>query len=423
MRIHRLTTAACFIAAILASLCYLGAIRPSAVWSFILPGAAIAAIATLAPRKPSTYAGLVSGLSCGMIWAVIVNGLSGESLGPVARSTTACILGVTLVVFGLRRKEPNTSLIGHLVILFGALYYGAANEIWKLAFVASIFQLVSYIGISHEAQRRRPRERTRSQDLLLLLLLLISTVVVLTTPWTLPGILSRDNARISTLISSADITPPWSASQTVTAPTPTTTTMPRTTTTEPATTNSVVQTTTTTTTTKPATTNSVVQTTTTTTTKPVVVKRSKKDQESRLWLWILFILLIIGFGIIARLMFVRIMNRSLFRKFQSEDNRDSIRFSWNWTRARLEQYGYGTTASVSVDQVSTSEQVKTWPTEMQESIETLAGLAELAIFSNQSLSDQQKSAAWNSSSTLISTARNSSTRLRRVIVPFLRVRL
>ena len=419
MRIHRLTTAACFIAAILSSLCYLGAIRPAAVWSFILPGVAIATIATLAPRKSSTYAGLVSGLSCGMIWAVIVNGLSGESLGPVARSTTACIAGVTLVVFGLRRKEPNTSLIGHLLILFGALYYGAANEVWKLAFVASIFQLFSYIGISIEAQSRQPRERAQRHHLLLMILLLISTVIILTTPWTLPGILQRDNAHLSTLVSSADITPPWSASQTATAPIPTTTTMPRTTTTKPATTNNVLQTTTTTT---PATTNSSPQTTTTTT-KPVAVKRPREDQESRLWLWILMILLVVSFGIIARLMFVRIMNRSLFRKLQSEDNRVSIRFSWIWTRSVLTQYGFEVPNSISVDRVPTSEQVDNWPREMQENVETLADLAELAIFSNQSLSDEQKSAAWNISSALISTARNSSTRLRRVIVPFMRVRL
>ena len=401
MNTRRLTVAACFIATVLASLSYLGSIRSSAVWTFVLPGAAIAAVSTLLPRRPSTYAGLVSGLGCGMIWAVVVNGLSGENLGPVARSTTACIAGVTLVVFGLRRKEPNTTMVGHLLILFGALYYGAANEVWKLALAASIFQLAGYIGISMDAQRRKPVDRSRREYLLLLILLLGSIVIVLTTPWSLPGVLQRNDARVSPVVINTEVTPPWDSARTTT------------------TTISV-----TTTSTAPKTTTTIARTTTTAPkTTATVVKEKKKTKESRLWLWILFILLIIGFGIIARLMFVRIMNRSLFRKFQSEDNRDSIRFSWNWTRARLEQYGYGTTASVSVDQVSTSEQVKTWPTEMQESIETLAGLAELAIFSNQSLSDQQKSAAWNSSSTLISTARNSSTRLRRVIVPFMRVRL
>ena len=135
------------------------------------------------------------------------------------------------------------------------------------------------------------------------------------------------------------------------------------------------------------------------------------------------ILLVVSFGIIARLMFVRIMNRSLFRKLQSEDNRVSIRFSWNWTRSVLTQYGFEVPNSISVDRVPTSEQVDNWPREMQENVETLADLAELAIFSNQSLSDEQESSAWNASSALISTARNSSTRLRRVIVPFMRVRL
>ena len=413
MNTRRLTIAACFIATVLASLSYSGSIRSSAVWTFVLPGAAIAAVSTLLPRRPSTYAGLVSGLGCGMIWAVVVNGLSGENLGPVARSTTACIAGVTLVVFGLRRKEPNTTMVGHLLILFGALYYGAANEVWKLALVASIFQLAGYIGISMDAQCRTPVDRSRREYVLLLILLLGSIVIVLTTPWSLSGVLQRNDARVSPVVINTDVTPPWDSARTTTTSISVTTTAPKTTTTIARTT-----------TTAPKTTTTIARTTTTAPkTTATVVKEKKKTKESRLWLWILFILLIIGFGIIARLMFVRIMNRSLFRKFQSEDNRDSIRFSWNWTRARLEQYGYGTTASVSVDQVSTSEQVKTWPTEMQESIEALAGLAELAIFSNQSLSDQQKSAAWNASSALISTARNSSTRLRRVIVPFMRVRL
>ena len=394
MNTRRLTVAACFIATVLASLSYSGSIRSSAVWTFVLPGAAIAAVATLLPRRPSTYAGLVSGFGCGMIWAVVVNGLSGENLGPVARSTTACIAGVTLVVFGLRRKEPNTTLIGHLLILFGALYYGAANEVWKLALVASIFQLAGYIGISMDAQQRKPVDRSRREYLLFLILLLGSIVIVLTTPWSLSGVLQRNDARVSPVVINTEVTPPWDSART------TTTTISVTTTTF-------------------ASTTSVVQTTTTVD----VTKEQKKTKESRLWLWILMILLVISFGIIGRLMFVRMLNQTLFRKFTSDDNKDSIRFSWNWTRARLEQFGYGTTASVSVDRVSTSEQVETWPVEMQAGIKELADLAELAIFSNQSLSDEQESSAWNASSALISTARNSSTRLRRVIVPFMRVRL
>ena len=170
MNLKRLTAAAYFVATVLSVLCYVGSVRSTAVWIYLLPAAGIAAVATLAPRKPTTHAGLISGLTCGMIWAVMVNSLSGENLGPAARSTTACIIGATLVVFGMRRREPNTSLIGQLFIMFGALYYGAANEVWKLALVAMVFQLAGYIGSSHIAQNRRPQELSRPKYLMLLLL-------------------------------------------------------------------------------------------------------------------------------------------------------------------------------------------------------------------------------------------------------------
>ena len=394
MNTRRLTVAACFIATVLASLCYLGSIRSSAVWTFVLPGAAIAAAATLLPRKPSTYAGLVSGFGCGMIWAIVVNGLSGENLGPVARSTTSCIAGVTLVVFGLRRKEPNTTMIGHLLILFGALYYGAANEVWKLALVASIFQLAGYIGISLDAQRRKPADRSRREYLLLLILLLGSIVIVLTTPWSLSGVFQRNDARVSPVVINTEVTPPWdSARTTTTSVSATTTTL--------------------------ASTTSVVQTTTTVDS----TKEQKNTKESRLWLWIVLVLLAVTFATLVRLMYVRIMNRSLFQRLKSEDNQESVRLSWNWTNALLAQYGFETSTSISVDRVASSLQVRTWPSGMRTSIEELASLAELAIFSNRLLSDEETSSAWNASSRLISAARNSSSRLRRIIVPFVRVRL
>jgi hypothetical protein len=337
-----------------------------------------------------------------MIWAVAVNGLSGENLGPVARSTTACVVGVTLVVFGLRRKEPNTAMAGHLIILFGALYYGAANEVWKLALVASIFQLVGYIGISMNAQRRKPVDRSRREYLLLFILLLGSIVIVLTTPWSLSGILQRNNARVSPVVINSEVTPPWNTSTTTTSTTiRTATTIPGTTATSLVSTTSVLQTTTT----------------------VDVTKKRKETKENRLWLWMILVILTLMFAVLIRLTYVRVMNRTMFRKFSSDDNRNSISFSWNWTRKHLVQYGYRIPTSISVERVPTSEHVANWPAEMQTDIKELADLAELAIFSNQSLSDEQELSAWSCSASLISEARNSSSPLLRFIVPFLRVRL
>jgi hypothetical protein len=418
MMIRRLTASAYFIATILAALCYLGAIRPSAVWAYILPGTAIAITATVLPRKSHSYAGLISGMSCGMVWAIIVNSLSGENLGPVARSTTMCVIGVALVVGGIRRREPHTSMVGHLMILFGALYYGSANEVWKLALVSSVFQLAGYIGTSTIAQRRQPRRWSRRQFLSLLILFFMSIVIIFTTPWTLPGILQRDNPQVSELVTSSAVRPPWdSSSLTVTTTvTPTTITNP----------NVEVNQTTTTTPRNTTTTTETPNTTTpqvTTTTNPETVKKKKDDEESCLWFWIILLVLVIILTTLGRLLYVRAKNLSLLRQYATEDNRESIRMAWNWTLANLIRYRYDISSSVSLDRVASSQQVTNWPLNMPSNIGVLAQLAEVAIFSDQPMSDEDKNSAWSSSAVLISDARNHSSRFRRIAAPFKRVRL
>ena len=420
MMIRRLTASAYFIATILAALCYLGAIRPSAVWAYILPGTAIAITATVLPRKSHSYAGLISGLSCGMVWAIIVNSLSGENLGPVARSTTMCVIGVTLVVGGIRRREPHASMVGHLMVLFGALYYGAANEVWKLALAASIFQLAGYIGTVIVTQRRQSQRRSRRQFLSLLILFFMSIVIIFTTPWTLPGILQRDNPQISELVTSSDVKPPWQSPSS--AASLTTTTTPTTTTSLPVSTlNPNIDATTTT----QITTTSQVTVTpqVTTTTNPETVKKKKDEEESCLWFWILLVILMIILITLSRLLYVRIKNLSLLRQYATEDNRESIRMAWNWTLANLIRYRYNISSSVSLDRVASSQQVANWPANMQSNIGVLAQLAEVAIFSDQPMSDEDKNSAWSSSAVLISDARNHSSRFRRIAASFVRVRL
>ena len=413
MMIRRLTAAAYFIATILAALCYLGAIRSSAVWAYILPGTAIAIAATILPRKSQSYAGLISGVGCGMVWAVIVNSLSGENMGPVARSTTMCVIGVTLLVGGIRRREPHTSMVGHLLILFGALFYGSANEVWKLALASSMFQLAGYIGTSTIAQRRQPRRRSRRQFLSLLILFFMSVMIIFTTPWTLPGILLRDNPQVSELVASSDVKPPWQSPSS--AATLTTTTTPTTTTSLPVSTlNPNIDATTTT----QITTTSQV----TTTSIPKTVEK-KKEEESDLWLWILLLILMIILTTLGRLLYVRAKNLSLLRQYATENNRESIRLAWNWTLANLIRYQYDISSSVSLDRVASSQQVTDWPANMQSNIGVLAKLAEVAIFSDQPMSDEDKSSAWSSSAVLISDARSYSSRFRGIAVLFIRIRL
>lgn len=413
MIVRRLTTAAHFIATILAALCYMGAIPSSAVWAYILPGTVIAAIATSLPRKPNSYAGLISGVSCGMLWAILANSLSGENLGPVARSTTVCVIGVALVIGGIRRREPHTSMVGHLIILFGALYYGAANEVWKLALVASIFQLAGYIGTSIVALRRQPQHRSRREYLSLVILLLVSIIIVLTTPWKLPGILQRDNPQVSSLVVSSAVQPPWASPPTTSTTLPTTTTttiFPPVVTLNPN--IDPLSTTTTTTTTSQV----------TTTTNQETNKR-KKEEESCLWFWILLLILVVIVTTLGRLLYVRAKNLSLLRQYATENNRESIRLAWNWTLANLSQYKFEVSKSIAVERIAASEQVRTWPSSMQFTITGLAKLAEAAIFSDQPSSDEDNKSAWSNSAALVSEARNHRSRFRRILVLFVRVRL
>lgn len=216
MNLQRLTAAAYFIATNLAVLCYLGSVRSTAVWTYLIPAVGIAAFATTAPRKSTSYSSLISGLVCGMAWAVVVNTLSGENLGPVARSTAACIIGTTFVVFGIRRREPNTSLVGELVIIAGALYNGAANEVWKLAIVAVGFHLVGYFGASQATQKRQPRALSWRSLLTLLLLLPAGTTIIFVTSWNLPAIINQNGPRQSVVLSKADISPPWKSPENTT---------------------------------------------------------------------------------------------------------------------------------------------------------------------------------------------------------------
>jgi hypothetical protein len=419
MIVRRLTTAAYFIATILAALCYLGAIRSSAVWAYVLPGTVIAVVATFLPRKSDSYAGLISGLGSGMVWAIIVNGLSGENMGPVARSTTVCIVGVTLVAFGLRRREPTTSMIGHLFILFGALYYGAANEVWKLAVVATIFQLAGYIGTSIVAQRRQPQHRSRREYLSLVILLLVSIIIVLTTPWKLPGILQRVNPQVSSLVVSSAVQPPW-ASPPITTTAITPTTLPAISTTTTTTTTTVPPTVTLNPNIDPLSTTTTSQVTTTTNQE---TDKRKKEEESCLWFWFLLLILVVILTTLGRLLYVRAKNLSLLRQYATENNRESIRLAWNWTLANLSRYQFEVSKSIAVERIAASEQVETWPTSMQLTISALSKLAEAAIFSDQPSSDEDNKSAWSNSAALVSEARNHRSRFRRILVLFVRVRL
>lgn len=386
MNLKRLTAAAYFVATILSVLCYLGSVRSTAVWIYLLPAAGIAAVATAAPRKPNTYAGLISGLTCGMIWAVMVNSLSGENLGPVARSTTACIFGVTLVVFGMRRREPNTSLIGQLFIMFGALYYGAANEVGKLALVAMVFQLAGYIGSSHIAQNRKPQEHSRRKYLMLVLLLITSIVIILATPWKLPGILNRANPRQSVILSNTDVKPPWNS--------------PKTTTTTTAGTS--------------PTTNVV--------SVPLAPEVDEQQVDwSLIALIVVLTLLFIGIALSIRMLYVQVRFTRTTKRWSNHETRSSIAASWLWTTLVLRAYGFSFSPATPLESIGNDEFVKGWPEEVRGPLMRLAEMCSDAAYKREAPTDEAQTQAWSIANALKQEANRSAKWWRRVAFRFVRV--
>ena len=386
MNLKRLTAAAYFVATVLSVLCYLGSVRSTAVWIYLLPAAGIAAVATAAPRKPSTYAGLISGLTCGMIWAVMVNSLSGENLGPVARSTTACIIGATLVVFGMRRKEPNTSLIGQLFILFGALYYGAANEVWKLALVAMVFQLAGYIGSSHIAQNRKPQEHSRRKYLMLVLLLFTSIVIILATPWKLPGLLNRANPRQSVILSNTDVKPPWNS---------------------------------------PKTTTTTVAGASPTANVDSVPLAPEVDEQQVDWsliaLIVVLTLLFIVIALLIRMLYVQVRFVRTTKRWRNQEARSSIAASWLWTTLVLRTYGFSFSPATPLESIGKDESVKGWPKEVREPLLQLAEMCGDAAYKREVPTDEAHTQAWNIANALKQESNQNAKWWRRVAFRFVRV--
>jgi hypothetical protein len=386
MNLKRFTAAAYFVATVLTVLCYLGSVRSTAVWIYLLPAAGIAAVATAAPRKPTAYAGLVSGLICGMIWAVMVNSLSGENLGPAARSTTACIIGVTLVVFGMRRREPNTSLIGQLFIMFGALYYGAANEVWKLALLAMVFQLAGYIGSSHIAQNRKPQEHSRRKYLMLVLLLTTSIVIILATPWKLPGILNRANPRQSVILSNTDVKPPWNS---------------------------------------PKTTTTTVAGTSPTTNVVSAPKAPEVDEQQVDWSLIVLIvvltLLFIVIALLIRMLYVQVRFTRTTKRWRNQEARSSIAASWLWTTRVLRTYGFSFSPATPLESIGKDEPVCDWPEEVREPMMQLAEMCGDAAYKREVPTDEARTQAWSIGNTLKQEANQNAKWWRRVAFRFTRV--
>ena len=402
MNSRQLTIFSYGIASVLTGLCYLGSVRSSAVWLYILPAIGIAALATFAPRKPTPLTCLLSGFISGMVWAVIVNNLSGDNMGPVARSTTVCVVGTTLVVTGLRRGDPNTSLIGQLLNLSGALFYGAANEVWKLALLAMVFQLAGHIGSSQEAQNSQPRVYSWRKYLLFLLILLVGITTFLAAPLQPIGLLQRDNPLQSLLLTDIDVKPPWDS------PTTTTTTLG-----EAATT---IESTTTTTT----------SATTTSTTAPALITDADSDEKRKFNWWMvilispLVLLALLGIAIL-RVFFVYVRFKQETRKWRNQKVRQSVSASWKWATLVLRAYGFQIPPATSLEQISNGIGIEDLPASIQKKCIELALMCNNSAFLRNEPAFQMRIDSWKIAAAIRREAARKARLRRKIAFRFTRV--
>jgi hypothetical protein len=156
-----------------------------------------------------------------------------------------------------------------------------------------------------------------------------------------------------------------------------------------------------------------------------VVEKKKTEEDKGSWIWLLILLgvFVAIFAALARIIYVHFKNLAVLRKYSSDENNASIRLAWYWTLAYLARYRYGISSSVSVDRIVSSEQVSNWPLDMQTHMKELAELAQLAIFSGHAMSVEEKDSAWLASKKIISAARIHSSRHKKFVVPFVRLRL
>jgi hypothetical protein len=399
---RQLTISSYGIASVLTGLCYLGSVRSSAVWLYILPAIGITALATFAPRNPTPLTCLLSGLICGMFWAVIVNDLSGNNLGPVARSTTVCVVGTTLVVTGLRRGDPNTSLIGQLLNLSGALFYGAANEVWQLALLAMVFQLAGHIGSSQEARKSQLQMHSWRKYLLFLLLFLVGITTFSATPLQQIGLLQRDSPLQSLILTGINVKPPWNSTQaTTTTLAETATAIDDTTaTTAPSTAISTTTTLGETATTIDDTTTTTTATPTTSTTTLVLNADAVPDEKSKFSWWIVvltgwLLLLILLCVAILRVFYVYILFERVTRRWRNQKVRQSISASWKWTTLVLRAYGFQIPPATSLEQIGNGVGVEHLPASIQKKCTELALICNGSAFFRNEPEPQAHFEAWS----------------------------
>lgn len=375
---RRLAVGASLLTMVATSFAYTGAVARGAFFGFVLVAALSTGLLTAVVGQPHQLGGLLTGLVVAVGWSVCVNALSGETSGPVARSSVVCGLSTALGVYSARRLSTAPFLLAVVLSMAGALYYGSAGETRPLALAVAALALLSSGAIDvarHERRPARPGVAVLAVGGLLVALLLTAAVGAQAA---ITRAFGRDSALSSTLVEPAAIRPPWSA--------------------------------------RPPSAPVGVPSTTVAPTATTLAPSGTALQNELLNLVLVLALALLG--LLAVLVGVRLLVGQYRlvrwkRRLRSLQPGERTTAAWTWMTFHLDRLGWTPRANPSIDMMADDVARLRWPEPIRVPAVGVAALGTSAAFAQGPCNEDDAVSAWDQAERAVRAARECSGRLRR----------
>ena len=372
-RLRRASLITTALASLTAAGAYTGAVSLRAFFAFLVPAVVIATIASFVGTRRQ-FGGLIAGLIAAGAWAVVVNALSGETSGPVARSAAICGLATVTSVYAARRMWAPALAAGVMLNMAGALYYGAAGEVRVLAVLAGLLTLVSVSCVDaarHRREVRRPRLAALVVGIVAAATLVLASVAV---QQVAERLLERNRPVASSLVTPDAVRPPWDSSPKSTV----TTTLP-----DPA---------------QPA--------------------ANSAEQQQRIVRLVVFLVLLLLLVIIVALLIRMAVGAWRLRRWKlrlrAQEPAASTGAAFGWMTYQLRRLGWRAPGNPGVDRLAAAAHTAGWPEPLLEPVRAVCTRSQRAVFEDAHCAPQTADDTWGEAERAVETGRAHASRWRRL---------
>lgn len=394
--LRRLALGAALATVVASSFAYTGAVATGAFVAFVLVAVAGSGLVAALIGQPQQVGGLIAGLAGAVSWSVAVNALSGETSGPVARSSAVCGVTAACAVYSARRLWIPPFLASVALGICGAMYYGAAGEVRYVALITSLLALATTAALDAARHRRRVR---KPRLIAVLVGLVVAAAFVLASvgaEQVLSRVIRADQATVSALVQPESIRPPWAQRPPVsTAKPPVSTAKPPVSTVKPPTS-----------TVKP---NTTVRRTTTVPPQNPQTKPRKKPLDLALIITLLFLALLL-LAISLRLWLGKHRLHRWKRRLQRLPPAESAAASWSWMVFELNRLGWALSANPSIDRTAHDMVRLGWPEAVRIPAAQVAERGAVAAFGADQVSVPSATESWSLAAVAVDAARSSTKR-------------